>query len=1649
MSRFSNKRRLGTPAPGGQQTQQPVADQKKENPKAPDRLELKAEGTGNYCIKLKWEPVDSNPELYGYRLERSPARRDIWTSVHEPLPVLPVKTTEFGVPVEPYKVYDFCVRSAIKIERKAIYSDGCYLDDVVAKKQYQPFPPRNIMVTDRTTKSVSLKWLEPLPAADVSPDSYEYVIEMCDYTDGTIDNWQVCCRTTELVYTVEVQHCETCCLRIRVSTHNKVNDVSSLPLTMGHPEVRITIEEKNGESIKTITSRWQVSHTTVNNIESGSVIFVVSCEDMTGLRELWMNYKLGKLKKFFQDLFALEASLASEVSDTDLDLNIRIHPKEFHSCRRHLMLTCATDRGFRVVNMEGTHLRANTQLGLSEDYPVYCKPLQRTTCSQLDFLDPAMPTNQIHVTVPTQEEAAVKVLLEHKKEIVDLRDAKKGMTESIKELTAEKTKLTDRLASVEAKHEIAQRQVELQEDTVRSLKREVPRLTQQQETAQKLLLDNKKEIEDLTGANKGMGDTIDELLAEKTKLTNKLAMVEGEGQGKPHKQALEAGQGKTKMSIQETSEQNTQQLVSPHQPSSANQFQQPPDPSARPPLPNLQTVPAVAQRPPISSPQHADAPTSPQQSTSSPGTGSPHPGPLASPPTPPHDTIPKQVPIHAPTTDMSSYQTPSKQLLHVCHGEVQSHLEGKQTTTHEMREQWEHASEAQQSEHKDILTSPKQFQFGSDTVGSLDKTPTLTEFRQHTHDATAAIHRTKHQQEEIQNEEKMTSAVEIQEQLGQLHLPDTVGSMDKTTSHIEMQQQLHAAQLPAVPAGIHQGAASNEENDLYLMEVNKWWEEEQAIASSQQAGILSRTPLQKQSNSNSNTPLQSSPSTTRNLDDDVVEDSPSDMQGVKEAASSTEYRTLLDIPYQSPSGISSNIGQSPVLGSGGNTEDLEVDSPTKLEDLETGPVVRPKIRPASSPEAMRASPNWQDVAQQDLPEGQNSEKVTLREYQKELARSALLGKNVIITCATGSGKTLVSALTAKKAWSEAKARGLPFKALFIVPIRNLTKQQKDQYEMLFPLGVVQEIGDTEELSETLKKKDIVMLTAQIVVNSLKAETLDLTDLDQLILDECHHTTLDHPYNQIMRYYLMKKDELKTSNPQQKRLPQVIGLTASLGVGESGNALQHLIRLCASLDASRVDHVKENKGELRRHVFTPDAIHILSGQPRRPHDPFSMALDSLMQRLESRVFSADTCPYDRGTQQCENWIVERKREAEATCARKELIVSEYLFNFNRALRMYSKLRAVDAIQYLDEKIYQSRDGLKGPPKLQIEKFCYQQYGEIRDELCVYAEEEETKFPNPMLQQLRSLLIQKFNEEESYGIVLTQQRRETEAIIQYVEEQEVLQGKMRAKRLVGQGKLEDKAITDAQQMAVLKSFRKGLSSEDGCNLLVATDVAQEGLDMPKCNFVIRYDFVSNEIGSVQARGRARAKDAECYLLVTAGSINERRELENQEKEKFMMEALEEMDKLTGVDFDTRVKAEQTIQLENWKAKLRNKTTRSSAFEAKEVKVYCRGCNHKVCDGTQIIHKGSNYICREPSLPEKCEIVYRTRQVYRTTDTLGVIKCGNPTCEKQYGPIIKFKKGQVETGYGMNVSSFMFDFGDGQLRPISKWSKAPFPITEEPYE
>ena len=67
---------------------------------------------------------------------------------------------------------------------------------------------------------------------------------------------------------------------------------------------------------------------------------------------------------------------------------------------------------------------------------------------------------------------------------------------------------------------------------------------------------------------------------------------------------------------------------------------------------------------------------------------------------------------------------------------------------------------------------------------------------------------------------------------------------------------------------------------------------------------------------------------------------------------------------------------------------------------------------------------------------------------------------------------------------------------------------------------------------------------------------------------------------------------------------------------------------------------------------------------------------------------------------------------------------------------------------------------------------------------------------------------------------------------------------------------------KQEEVLRKFRG-----HELNLLVATSVVEEGLDVPKCNLVVRFDFPKTFQSYVQSKGRARAKPSK-YVLFTSG-------------------------------------------------------------------------------------------------------------------------------------------------------------------------------------
>ena len=66
----------------------------------------------------------------------------------------------------------------------------------------------------------------------------------------------------------------------------------------------------------------------------------------------------------------------------------------------------------------------------------------------------------------------------------------------------------------------------------------------------------------------------------------------------------------------------------------------------------------------------------------------------------------------------------------------------------------------------------------------------------------------------------------------------------------------------------------------------------------------------------------------------------------------------------------------------------------------------------------------------------------------------------------------------------------------------------------------------------------------------------------------------------------------------------------------------------------------------------------------------------------------------------------------------------------------------------------------------------------------------------------------------------------------------------------GEAGDLKVSFRKQLGALNKFRKG-----DANCLIATSIAEEGLDIPDCNLVIRFDLYTTLIQYIQSRGRAR--------------------------------------------------------------------------------------------------------------------------------------------------------------------------------------------------
>ncbi|XP_029315120.1 interferon-induced helicase C domain-containing protein 1 [Cottoperca gobio] len=594
--------------------------------------------------------------------------------------------------------------------------------------------------------------------------------------------------------------------------------------------------------------------------------------------------------------------------------------------------------------------------------------------------------------------------------------------------------------------------------------------------------------------------------------------------------------------------------------------------------------------------------------------------------------------------------------------------------------------------------------------------------------------------------------------------------------------------------------------------------------------------------------------------------------------------------------------------------------------------------------------------------GPEKDDIVLRDYQMEVAIPALEGKNIIICMPTGSGKTRVAVYITKKHLDHRRAEGHSGKVVVLVNKVPLVEQHYSAEFLRFlkhTYKVARVSGDCQlkiSFTEIVKENDVIICTAQILENYLQRankgedEGVNLSDLTLIVIDECHHTQKGGVYNHIMMRCLKQKHKnlrLKKEQKELMPLPQILGLTASPGVGgatKMEKAEDHILRICANLDAYKImtTDLGEYKREPRKSIKTVED---------RKEDPFGDVIKNIMIAIHAHANLSPTS--DLGSQTYEQWVVQKERLAATEGNLKVRVCAEHLRQYSEGLNLSNTIRMRDSFSFLNkyhEEELKNKTTPDDEQKIKItdtERFLFNLFKENKEELKGLAEKPE--YENDSLSKLRRNILHEFSSRvEARGIIFTKTRRSAIALSQWIQENPKFSDVgVKASHVIGAGDQSVvKPMTSAEQRDVLTKFRDG-----DVNLLIATTVAEEGLDIAACNFVIRYGLVTNEIAMIQARGRGRAEDSSYTLVDVKNSGVAEKECVNEYRITMMDKAIIKIRALNQEVYDKRILEFQIQAIMEGKMRMTKKKQQDMQSEKCEVLFSCRSCSKHACTGEDI--------------------------------------------------------------------------------------------------
>jgi len=501
--------------------------------------------------------------------------------------------------------------------------------------------------------------------------------------------------------------------------------------------------------------------------------------------------------------------------------------------------------------------------------------------------------------------------------------------------------------------------------------------------------------------------------------------------------------------------------------------------------------------------------------------------------------------------------------------------------------------------------------------------------------------------------------------------------------------------------------------------------------------------------------------------------------------------------------------------------------------------------------------------------------VERRLFQLDLAAGALKASSLVVV-PTGLGKTVIALMVLLGRIEKGKI-------LFLAPTKPLVEQHASFLRrVLMDEGMVALMTgeiDAEGRGEIWKRARIVVSTPQVIENDLLSRRIDLEDVSLIIFDEAHRAVGNYAYVYIAQRY-----------SREASSPLVLGITASPGSQE-----EKIAEICTALGIENIQTRTESDPDVSPFVHQREIEWVRLKVPEellRIRDAIEDVLRSRMDELNRLGISPamiDTRASKKellGLQAMLRTGV--AREPNPMLFRGVSLMAEIL-KLQHAVEL-AETQGPDALARYLQRLHGealSRSGSKASRRI-IED------PRVRK---VMADLAETKAEHPKLAAVREILHEQIEAKpDSRIMVFTNYRDTASALLEFLKQDQ----EIKAVRFVGQAsRQDDSGLTQKKQAEILHRFRSGEH-----NVLIATSVGEEGIDIPSTDLVLFYEPVPSEIRSIQRKGRTgRARAGRVVVLMAKGTRDEAYYWISDRKEKTMQRQIRGLSrKEPQVQFET---------------------------------------------------------------------------------------------------------------------------------------------------